>query len=159
MIFTKSKEYEDIVRELDKSADVITIITCTSCARFAGTGSDVNMKKLALRLREDGYNVLDGYSINAVCTPVVMRAAIDKRVNTLVVMSCAGGLSSVKEDFPGYKIVGTTYDVGLMSADNRVNEVTVRQIFAGSEDACGKQFEMFTGKPKADRKDSKEAAR
>lgn len=145
MIFTKSKIYGEITNQLDRN-DVIAIISCTSCARVAGTGGEEPMKALAMLLREDGYSVQEGYTINTMCTPKVFQAKLDKKVNTILSLACSAGTANVKKLFEGYKVVETTIDVGLMSADNKKRTIKVEKPYEGYLDTKGKEFEMFTGK-------------
>lgn len=146
MIFTKARTYKDITSELTKQ-NKITIISCTSCARTAGTGGEEVMKGLALKLRKDGYQVLDGYTINTVCTPKVLQARINKNADTIISMACSAGTSNVKELFSGYKIVETTYDVGLMMGDNKAGLVKVEKTYETCNAESGKAFEMLSGIP------------
>jgi len=144
MIFTKANEYENIISQLDKN-DFITIISCSSCARIAGTGGEKPMKQLALRLRKDGYQVVDGYTINTVCTPKVFQAKIGKKVNTLISLTCSAGTCNLEKLFEGYKVVEATRDIGLMSADNKKKTVRVEVPYEGYEHIKGQEYEMFTG--------------
>jgi uncharacterized membrane protein len=145
MIFTKARSYDEILGQLDKN-DVITIISCSSCARTSGTGGEDPMRNLAIKLREDGFNVHDGYVINTVCTPKVFQAKIDRKVNTLISMACSAGTSNMIRIFSDYKVVETTNDVGLMTADNKEGTVKVEMPYESCKDTKGKKFEMFSGK-------------
>lgn len=145
MIFTKARKYDEIVGQLDKS-DVITIISCSSCARVSGTGGEGPMQDLAIKLRKDGFNVYSGYTINTVCTPKVIQAKIDKKVNTLISMACSAGTLNIEGMFAGYKVVEATIDVGLMAADNKKKIIKVAMPYESCKDTKGKEFEMFSGK-------------
>jgi len=144
MIFTKPKTYEDIRSQLDKN-DVITIISCSSCARVAGTGGEKPMKNLAFRLRQDGYRVLDGYTINTVCTPKVFQARLGRQVNTLISLTCSAGTCNLEQLFQGHKVIEANIDIGLMSADNVKKTIRVEVPYEGHEHLRGKEYEMFTG--------------
>lgn len=144
MVFTKSRAYDEIVAQLDKS-DVIQIISCSSCARTAGTGGEMAMKELALRLQEDGFDVSGGYTINTVCTPKVLQAKAARGVNTLISMACTAGTTNVNRLFDGFKVVETTIDVGLMSADNTSKTVRIEMPYESSGDKKGNEYSMFTG--------------
>ena len=144
MIFTKAKEYRDIISQLDKN-DIITIISCSSCARIAGTGGEKPMKQLALQLQKDGYQVIDGYTINTVCTPKVFQAKLGKKVNTLISLTCSAGTCNMEKLFEGYKVVEATKDIGLMSADNKKKTIRVEVAYEGYEHMKEQEYAMFTG--------------
>lgn len=146
MIFTKTKSYEEIINQLGKQ-DVITIISCSSCARVSGTGGEESMKQLALQLRKDGYQVHSGYSINAVCTPKVFQAALAKPVNTLISMSCSAGTSNIAQAFTDLKVVAVTDDVGLMILNNKEKLIEVAMPYESNSVPENSVFEAFTGKP------------
>jgi len=158
MIFTRAKAYEDIVSQLDKN-DVITIISCSSCARVAGTGGEKPMQDLALRLRVDGYDVREGYTINTVCTPKVFQAKPARQVNTLISLTCSAGTCNMERIFENYKVIEATTDIGLMSADNQRKTVRVEVPYEGSEHLKGQEYVMFTGQPIQVSQTQKEVAR
>lgn len=145
MIFTKLKSYEDIIEHLD-ATDVITFISCSSCARKSGSSGEDRMKALAMKLREDGYEVAGGYSINAVCTPKVIQAKMDKKVNTLIIMACTAGSSNMKHHFGNYKILEAVDDIGLMAANLKQHTVKVEVPYEKVINEKGKVYQMFTGK-------------
>lgn len=145
MVFTKLKSYENIIEQLEPS-DIITLISCTSCARKAGSSGEDRMKTLAMKLRENGFEVAGGYNINAVCTPKVIQARIDKKVNTLIIMACTAGTSNYKHYFKDYKIIDAVDDIGLMSANVKQHSVKVELPYGKTMDEKGKMYQMFTGK-------------
>ncbi len=144
MIFTKSLNYEDIKKQLSKD-DVISVIGCSSCARVAGTGTSEQIAKLAKALKSDGYNIVDGYWINTVCTPKVYQAKLNKEVNTVITMSCSAGFANVKHIYPDLKVVTSCDDVGLMEANTKQGTIKIAMAYDGYEDKKGSVFEMYTG--------------
>lgn len=144
MIFTKGLSYEDIKKNLNKE-DIITIIGCQSCTRVSGTGGEEQMRDLALSLREEGFNVKDGYAINEICTPKVMQAKLDKNVNTVITMACSAGTSNAGRMFSGKKVVSTCKDIGLMTADTKEKTIKVAMPYDSCKDEKGKEYKMFSG--------------
>ena len=145
MIFTKPLSYNEIKKELTKE-DVITMISCQACARASGSGGEENMRELALKLRSDGFNVKDGYTINAVCTPKVLQAKLDKEVNTVITMSCSAGVSNVSRMLSVSKVVGTSTDIGLMTVNTNKKVLKVEMPYESSKDEKDKEYQMFSGK-------------
>jgi len=144
MIFTKTLTYDEIKNNLNKD-DVIAIIGCSSCARIAGSGGENQMKDLAMHLRGEGFNVKEGFSINTLCTPKVLQAKLNGKVNTVITLSCSAGNSNVIQLFSNQKVVNGCSDVGLMSANRKEETVKVAMPYAGYEDTKGKTYKMFTG--------------
>jgi hypothetical protein len=144
MIFTRTAEYEDIKNGLDEN-DVITIITCQSCARVSGSGGENKMKELAIRLRGDGYNVKEGYSIRYVCSPSVLYAKVDKDVSAIISLACNAGTSSIHQNFRGRKVVQATRDVGLMVADSDKKILKVTLPIKRCQDELGQEYKVHTG--------------
>lgn len=144
MIFTKSRNYEEITKKLDKN-DVISVIGCSSCARVSGTGSNEVMQNLALKLMDDGYNVVEGYSINTMCTPKVFQAKLDEKVNTIITMSCSAGSSNVNQIHANKKVITTCEDIGLMEADTKERTIKIVKTYEGHGATQGQKFRMFTG--------------
>lgn len=144
MIFTKALPYNDIKRNLNKD-DVITIIGCESCVRASGCGGEEKMKELALKLRKDGYNVVDGYMVPSSCTPKVLFAKLGKNVNTIISLACSAGMSNIKRFYSNYKIVKTTTDIGLMVTDSDMKVLRVTMPYQGYENEQGKEYGLCTG--------------
>jgi hypothetical protein len=145
MIFTKPLSYDEIKKKLNNE-DVITIISCQACARASGSGGEEKMKELALNLRSDGFNVKDGYTINAVCTPKVIQAKLDKKVNTVITMSCSAGAANASNMLAVNKVVGTSTDIGLMSVNTKEKVLKVAMPYESSKDEKNKEYQMFSGK-------------
>lgn len=147
MIFTKSLPYESILQELNKD-DVIAIISCNNCVRVAGTGGAEKMKELAFRLRNDGYNVKNGFLITKACPqPYMGTVRLSPLVDKVIVLACNAGWSTANRVFPDMKIVCTTEDVGLLITDTDKGVVKLAMTFDKFKDQIGKEFEIGTGKP------------
>jgi len=145
MIFTKVISYEDIEKELDKDNDIISLVGCETCVRVAGSGGQVRMKKLAIKLREDGFNVKDGFLVPTACSPKSGFAKITSDINTILSVSCSAGTSNIKRFFPGYKVVETTVDVGLMIEDANKETLEITMPYESYKKELGQSFETFTG--------------
>jgi hypothetical protein len=148
MIFTKALPYNDIKQKLDKN-DVITIIGCETCVRAAGCGGKEKMRELALKLRKDGFNVIDGFMVPTVCTPKVLFAKLNKNVNTVISLACSAGMSNIQRYFSNYKIIETTADIGLMVTDSDKNVLKVTMPYQDYKNEQGKEYTLCTGE-KAD---------
>lgn len=144
MIFTKALPYDTIKQNLKKD-DVITIIGCQTCVRTSGSGGEERMRKLALRLRKDGFNVIDGFMVPTACTPKVLFAKLKPNVNTIISLACSAGLSNVQRYFSNYKIVETTEDVGLMVTDSDKKVLKVTMPYQGYQKEEGKEYILCTG--------------
>jgi hypothetical protein len=145
MIFTKTLEYEDIRKNLDKDNDVITMIGCETCVRVAGSGGQERMKDLALQLRSDGYNVKDGFMVPTACTPKIFLATIGRDVNTILSLACEAGSANLERSYPECKLVKTIKDVGLMITDTDKEVLQVTLPYEGNDNEAGKEFQLFTG--------------
>lgn len=144
MIFTKALPYSEIKKNLNKD-DVITIIGCESCVRTSGCGGEEKMKELALKLRKDGYNVVDGFMVPNSCSPKVLFAKVGKNINTIISLACSAGMSNVKRYFLNYKIVETTADIGLMVSDSDRKVLKVTMPYKDYQAEQGKEYGLCTG--------------
>ena len=146
MIFTKPLDYETITNELSKD-DTISIISCNNCVRVVGTGGEDKMKALAFRLKQDGYNVKDGFLLTKACPqPYMGTVQLSPLVDTLIVLACTAGWSTANRVFPKLKVVRTLKDVGLLITDTDKGVVKIAKAFNGFDDLVGKEFAIGTGK-------------
>jgi len=147
VIFTKQREYEAITSELSKD-DTIALVSCNNCVRVAGTGGEEKMKELALRLRENGYNVRDGFLLTKACPqPYMGTVQLSPLVDTVIVLACTAGWSTANRVFPNRKVIRSLKDVGLLITDTDKGVVKIARAFGGYEDLKGKEFEIGTGAP------------
>ena len=146
MIFTKPLKYEDITKNLDKENDIISLLGCETCVRVAGSGGQEVMKKLALKLREDGFNVKDGFLVPTACNPKIMFVKLDKDINTIVSLSCSAGSSNIIRTYPEYKLVQTSVDTGLMVTDTDKNIIKITMPYEDFNNEEGFEYETVTGK-------------
>lgn len=149
MIFTKSLEYQDIVKNIDIANDVITIIGCESCVRVSGSGGEHKMRELALSLKNDGYNVKDGFLVPSSCTPRVLFAKLSKDVNTVISLACGAGTANVMRCFPQCKVIEATKNIGLMVDNTDKDILKVTMPYKDFEDELGKEYETHTRIKKA----------
>lgn len=153
MIFTKALQYEDIAGNLDKENDVISMVGCETCVRVAGSGSREAMKNLALKLREDGFNIKDGFLVPTACNPKLSFAKLSTDINTIVSMACSAGSSNMMRLFPECKLVEVSEDVGLMITDTDKKVIKITMPYQKFENETGFEYEAFSGK-KLERNDN-----
>ncbi|MBF9018399.1 MULTISPECIES: hypothetical protein [unclassified Oceanispirochaeta] len=145
MIFAKALKYEDIIKNLDRENDVISMLGCETCVRVAGCGGRKAMKELALKLREDGFNVKEGFLVPTACNPKITFAKLDKEINTVVSMACSAGGSNIKRLFPECKLIESSEDVGLMVSDTDKKVLKITKPFKKFEHETGFEYETLTG--------------
>jgi hypothetical protein len=145
MIFTKKVCYEDILKQLDKDTDTISLVGCETCVRVAGSGGQASMKELALQLRKDGYKVKDGFLVPTACTPKLGFAKVGSDINTIVSLACNAGTSNIRRFFPNCKIVEATEDVGLMIENAKTETLQITIPYDKYKMEVGNTFEAFTG--------------
>ncbi len=117
MIITKSRDYEEIKKELRKK-DKIGIISCNSCVRVCGTGGEDILKNLSRKLKKDGYDVVDCDLIGAPCNKDQLQKN-QLHGNTQIVVSCEAGIYNLKKIFPNHKIISGLKTIGLGAYDNK----------------------------------------
>lgn len=141
MILTKSLDYENITKNLDKEKDVIAIIGCNTCIRVGGAGGPDKLKELAMKLKSDGYNVKEGIMLPIACMePYLFTAKLANGVNTVISLSCSAGFSNMKRNFPGIKIIETVDDIGLMVADANKGVLKLLSPYEKYNDKLGKEY-------------------
>lgn len=145
MIFAKAFPYENIVENLDKETDVITIVGCLSCVRVSGCGGEEKMRELALRLRKDGFKVKDGFLILTACTPHIHCVKLLPEVNTVISLACSAGASNVQRSFPECKTVEAIEDIGLMVVDSDKKILKVMMAYEDHADELGKEYAALSG--------------
>jgi len=103
MIITEAKPY-GIIKARLKKEDKIGIIACNSCARMCETGGEKAMKKLASRLKKDGFNVVDTDLIGIACDfDQLKRKRFKGKVH--IALACDAGVYNLKKLFPKAKII------------------------------------------------------
>lgn len=125
MIITESKPYGVLRSQLDKK-DKIGLVTCNTCARMCETGGEDQMEKLAQRLKEDGFNVVDTDVISVACNLEQVKKP-EYKGNTLIVLACEAGSYTLKRLFPKKKIIDATNTVGLCARDEEGNIFIVKK--------------------------------
>jgi hypothetical protein len=148
MIFSQAQKYEEIVRQLDRESDVISLVGCETCVRVAGSATREMMKELALRLRKDGYTVRDGFMVPSACNPKLGFVHLQDGINTVVCMACSAGASNMHRMFPDCKVVETVEDVGLMIEDSETETLHITMPYAAHVQEKDALFQAFTGEKK-----------
>ncbi len=141
MIFSNSLEYEELTSQLDRNSDVITIIGCNTCIRVSGAGGPDKMRELALKLREDGYNVKDGIMLPIACMePYLVIVELSPEVNTVVSLACTAGVSNIRRNYPHIKVVETVDNIGLIVADTNKGIVKIAMPYERHSYKLGEEY-------------------
>ena len=125
MIITELKPYGLIKAKLNKK-EKIGIVSCNACAKMCETGGKKAMKELALRLRKDGYNVIDTDLIGRACDFGSLKAG-QLHGKTIIVLACDAGVYNLRKLFPKRKIIAGLDTVGLGAFDKKGNLNLVRR--------------------------------
>ncbi len=141
MILTKSLDYEEIIKNLDKEKDVIAIIGCNTCIRVSGAGGPEKLKELAVKLRSDGYKVKEGFMLPIACMePYLFTAKLANGVNIIISLSCSAGFSNMKRNFLEIKVIETVKDMGLMVADANKGILKLVSPYEKYKDKAGSEY-------------------
>jgi len=125
MIITEIKPHGLIKSQLNKK-DKIGIVSCNSCPRICETGGEEEMKKLAKKLKKDGFDVVDMDLIGRACDFDLLKKDELNGTST-VVLSCDAGIHNLKKLFPKRKIIGALNTIGLGVYDHQGNLTLVRK--------------------------------
>ncbi len=117
MIVTKAKPYSEVKKGLKKS-DEIGVISCNACARMCGTGGEKAMKALAMKLKKDGFNIVD---VDLIGTPCDYNQLNKSQLhgNVQIVLACDSGMYNLKKLFPKHKIISGTKTLGVGAHDGK----------------------------------------
>jgi len=146
MIFTKALSYKEITKTLDKDTDVIAIVGCETCVRVAGVGGVDKLRELALKLRADGYHVLEGHLVPEACTPKIFFAKIDMKVTALISLSCNAGTTNFARNYANLKVIETVEDIGLMVSDTDQGILKITMPYKKESTARGQEYHSGDGK-------------
>ena len=75
MIGTRAIRYKKLREKLEEG-DVISLIGCNTCPRLSTTGGEDKMEDLVKALREDGFEVVDGYLVTYPCDDAYYKILI-----------------------------------------------------------------------------------
>jgi len=124
---TRAVKYEAIAEQLDKEKDIISLVSCNTCVRLAKTGGAEKMRELALKLREDGYQVNDGFLITLPCWDHCLdNVTLHSTVNAVVVLGCSCACANLAARFPGVKLVPAVVDRGTLVEDPATRKKSFR---------------------------------
>ena len=119
MIITNSKPY-GIVKGSLKKWKKIGIVSCNSCARVCETGGREKMEELAIRLKNDGYDVVNTALVPMACNiDLVKRPKLDADI--LIVLACDSGIFTFQTLFPSKKIIPANDTIGFGARDGQGN--------------------------------------
>lgn len=143
MIFSNSLEYKELTNQLDKETDVITIVGCNTCIRVSGAGGPAKMKELALKLKKDGYNLVDGFMLPIACMePYLATIKLNHQVNTIVALTCTAGVSNLKRNYPNLKVVETVDNIGLIVADTNKGVIKIAMPYEKHKNKLGEEYPL-----------------
>jgi len=126
MIITESKPYGMIKGQLKKRYR-INIVSCNSCTRMCETGGKEAMKKLSMRLRKDGFNVVDMDLIGMACDFDQLKKN-ELKGDVTIILACDSGVYNLKKLFPRRKIIPALDTLGLGVWDKKGNLTLVRRL-------------------------------
>ena len=126
MIITKSESYEKVKSQLKKS-DKIGIISCNACANLCGTGGEKVMKKLADKLKKDGFTIVDMDLIGTPCNYDLLNKS-QLHGNVQVLLACDAGVYNLKKLFPKHKIISATKTIGIGAHEGGKKITLVRKV-------------------------------
>ena len=125
MIITKLKPYARIKSQLKKT-DKIGIVSCNTCARMCETGGEKVMKELALKLKKDGFNVVDMDLIGFACDFDQLKKN-ELKGDITIVLACDSGVYNLRKLFSKRKIIDALNTIGLGAYDHKGNISLVRK--------------------------------
>jgi hypothetical protein len=126
MIVTSCKPY-GVVRGMLKKWKKIGIASCNSCARACETGGKEKMDELALRLRQDGFNVVDTELLPMACNVDAAKKP-NYQADYLIALACDSGVCTLQSLFPGKVVVPALDTIGLGARDVQGNIFIMRKL-------------------------------
>jgi len=125
MIVTSCKPY-GVIRGMLKKWKKIGIVSCNSCARACETGGKEKMDELAIRLKQDCFNVVDTELLPMACN--VDAAKKPKyQADYLIALACDSGVCTLQSLFPGKVVVPALDTIGLGARDVQGNIFIMRK--------------------------------
>jgi len=125
MIITEMKPFGMIKSKLKKD-DKIGIVSCNSCPKICETGGEEEMKKIAKRLKKEGFNVVDNDIIGRACDFDLLKKD-DLHGTTTIVLACDAGIYNLHKLFPKRKIIGALDTIGLGAFDHKGNLTLIKK--------------------------------
>ena len=126
MIVTSSKPY-GVVRGMLKKWKKIGIVSCNSCARACETGGKEKMEELALRLKQDGFNVVDMELLPMACNVDAAKKP-NYQADYLIAQACDSGVCTLQSLFPSKIVVPALDTIGLGARDVQGNIFVMRKL-------------------------------
>jgi hypothetical protein len=126
MIVTSCKPY-GVVRGMLKKWKKIGIVSCNSCARACETGGKEKMDELALRLKQDGFNVVDTELLPMACNVDAAKKP-NYQADYLIALACDSGVCTLQSLFPNKVVVPALDTIGLGARDVQGNIFIMRKI-------------------------------
>jgi len=126
MIVTSSKPY-GVVRGMLRKWKKIGIVSCNSCARVCETGGKEKMDELAMRLKQDGFNVVDMELLPMACN-VDSAKKPNYQADYLIALACDSGVCTLQSLFPNKVVVPALDTIGLGARDVQGNIFIMKKL-------------------------------
>jgi hypothetical protein len=117
MIITKSLSYPEIKRNFKKNSK-IGIVSCNACAKMCQTGGELKMEEIGLKLKKDGFNVIDSDLIGVACDFNQLKKG-ELHGDTTLVLACDSAVYNLRKLFPKRKIVPALKTLGIGAYDHK----------------------------------------
>jgi len=117
MIVNSSKPYGG-VKGMLKKWKKIGIVSCNSCARACETGGRDKADELAVKLRQDGFEVVDVELLPMACNVDAAKKS-EYKGDLLVVLACDSGAYTLQSLFPYKTIIPAQNTIGLGARDTQ----------------------------------------
>jgi hypothetical protein len=107
-VITKQKPFEKIVESLNRNSGLpVVVLGCDKCAKISETGGTVQVKKMKIKLSEEGFKVLNVEGVpEAIEEGLCDLEAVKKKIRGLkevdikyqiLILSCGAGLKCVRD--------------------------------------------------------------
>lgn len=103
MIITKFRNFKEIKPLLAKK-ESIGIVSCNTCARVCKTGGEETMRKIARKLKKEGYKIEELVLVPACCSVELLKR-FNYKSKTLIILACDAGTAALKYLFPKKKVI------------------------------------------------------
>jgi hypothetical protein len=111
MIVTSLKPY-GVIEGWLQEGDRVGVVSCNSCARVCETGGRIGMDEMAVRLRDDGFSVVDEDLLPMCCNLDTVSKA-EYAGDVLVVLACDSGVYTLEKLYPEKKVIAALNTIGL----------------------------------------------
>ena len=103
------------------------IVACDSCSIACDTGGRKNLDQLAMRLIQDGYDVVYTGLFPMPCN-VELEQIPDFEVDELLILACDAAGNTFQTLFPSIKIIPGLDTIGIGAKDAKGNIVKIKDL-------------------------------